>query len=73
MTHPIPSSILDTHMGLPHEGHGGYSGADASIESVDPDAAIADEILNGDQDQGSLDFHGQATSNKHQRYAHGGQ
>jgi hypothetical protein len=57
-------------MGLPQEGHGGYSGADAS-DHLDPDVAIADEML--DDHQGNLDLHGSAIANKHQRYAHGGQ
>jgi hypothetical protein len=59
-------------MGLPQEEHGGYSGADASYP-LDPDEATADEMLDGNQDQGSLDFHNQANNNKRPRSVYGDQ
>jgi hypothetical protein len=73
MTDTSMSRIVDTHMGLglPEEGHEGHSGAAASIESIDPDAAIAEQMLS-DQDQGTLDFHDQAAINKRNRHAQGG-
>lgn len=71
MTQPVSSSILDTHIGLPRRAGSCCSGFEAGAD-VDPDAAIVDEMLDDDQAQGTLDLHGQATANKHQRYAHGG-
>ncbi len=64
--------IPDTEDGLPQQAGSCCSGFDAGANK-DPDAEIADEMLEGGEAQGALDFHDQATANKSRRHAQGGQ